>query len=291
VSHQEKCWAVAVDDEHVFWRNADGGVLRAKKDGTEIEVLASEDAGEGTLVLDDTHAFWVNAGTGEVRRIPKAGGASELLAATGLEGLRGLVIDDVNAYFAALGQPQGSTGSVGVVSKQGGSPKILAQDLPDPVVMAADDENLYWTSRSKGSAWKVPKAGGSAVVIAPGSSQSSGIVGFGVAVTGSNVVFFSAPLVIRVPIAGGPQEELFSGVPAGRFLVLDGDRLILGESGGGGRVRVMPADAAVGVVPTVLASVPAHGLAFDADYVYWTSFTSTPEEKGGVYRIRKPKDY
>jgi hypothetical protein len=53
----------------------------------------------------------------------------------------------------------------------------------------------------------------------------------------------------------------------------------------------MPADAAVGVVPTVLASVPAHGLAFDADYVYWTSFTSTPEEKGGVYRIRKPKDY
>lgn len=44
-------------------------------------------------------------------------------------------------------------------------------------------------------------------------------------------------------------------------------------------------------MPTVLASVSAHGLAFDADHVYWTFHTSTPEQKGGVYRIRKPKDY
>jgi hypothetical protein len=83
---------------------------------------------------------------------------------------------------------------------------------------------------------------------------------------------FTTPgLVMRIPLDGGPPEELTTG-PSPHTLVLDPANLYWTDySPGTGAIMAMPLDGGTAVVLAANQYQP-HGLAVDGSHVYWTTF-------------------
>ena len=61
---------MALDETHVYWTTQRGGeVIRALKDGTDTEVLASEQGNPDGITVDGTHAYWTSRDDQQVMRL------------------------------------------------------------------------------------------------------------------------------------------------------------------------------------------------------------------------------
>lgn len=143
--------AIAVDEDHVYFTNKGGRVLRIAKTGGAPTVLASGLPDEpAAIALDGTHVYvsavtWSSSATqeqGVVGRVPKQGGALEVLA-KGIPTARGAWVsgDDVFVVTGRSGRP----GAVLRVPKAGGEPVRVVEDGTLAHV-AVDDSAIYFTS-------------------------------------------------------------------------------------------------------------------------------------------------
>jgi hypothetical protein len=158
---------IAVDGGDVYWiadteqgKVHQSALMRLEKNGGKpITIASSTTARLLGLALDEGHVYWTMGGA--VLRAPKAGGAGAPLA-TGLTGADSVAVDDSDVYVTVAGtEPkQFADGSLVVVSKKGGAPKVRVAGSPHAANVIVDGKNVYWVTAA--GVMKVAKTGGDA---------------------------------------------------------------------------------------------------------------------------------
>lgn len=235
---------------------------------------------EVLLAVDFSHNPWaitVDADTiyyteaqgpdGKVVRLPKAGGPPVILA-DGLNLPGHLTVDATDVYFM-------DPDHVLKVPIAGGPVTTLAPAYNESYsAVAVDDDQIYWTNYGfKGSAERMPKAGGAPFVVDVDSYPSALLL------SGGSMYWASLELdVIKMaPTAGGPATVVASGQDAVRWgLAANADHLFwITEGTFPMALWSVPLDgsapaAQIGVSP-VQSSSPT-SLVLDDSYVYFSAY-------------------
>ena len=200
-------------------------------------------------------------------------------------GAWGIALDSTDVYFAGL-----YTQSVGHVEKLGGAVDTLATKQISPWFVAVDGAGAYWTNSCSGAgcgvfAW--PKAGGAPTQIAT-SPYADGIAVDDTAVfwIASNGPAAPTGAVMRMPKAGGPVQQLVTGLEHPWSIALD-DAFAYWTDEDAGTVGRVPKGG--GPKETVAStSVGVWALAVDDARVYWsvyvpyTGFVGSAAKSGGA---------
>ncbi len=127
---------------YLYWSDFDGAVFQVSKFGGAPDTVERDKlAPGGHLALDDRYLFWTHPVSQVVKRKPRGGGRTVVLADQQPgPGALALVGNDV--YFASNDAKQGKYRLLRV-SKRGGKP-IVAAELERPIVdLAADEQSVY----------------------------------------------------------------------------------------------------------------------------------------------------
>jgi hypothetical protein len=169
---------IVVGPKGVYGTNGMDAPVSMPLTGGATTVLASGPGNSNTygLALDSTSLYWTDFNDpGVVMKVGLGGGASTQLA-TGHVAFE-IAVDATSVYWVDAGGT--GPGSLMKVSKNGGTPQMLAGCLPGPVGLAIDETYAYVTtglqSQSAGALIKVPLAGGPVTVLAGGLNQPNGI--------------------------------------------------------------------------------------------------------------------
>jgi hypothetical protein len=171
-------------------------------------------------------------------------------------------IDPVRPAFWA------QTSNVFAAPVAGGSAVPIAL-ATEPFGLAVDAANVYWTDTAIGQVMKMPKSGGTPVVLSTG-----GFSPLRITVDAANVYFSSSDGPLRrVPIAGGPTVAVTSVAVTAADIAVDGANLYWTGAGAGlapGVYRVPLAGGTLVRLASSLSNEFANGLALDSAFVYWT---------------------
>jgi hypothetical protein len=157
---------IGIDDTNVYWSNekpSDAGpasIVRAALDGTSRTVLETASAPKDVFV-DADYVFWTDNGAGVVRRRPKSGGASTIIA-TDLSPWGLAVRGDVVAYTNY------DHGTVVVMRRDGTAKVTLTSTAKTPRSVTLDDAYVYWTNEDGTTVDRAPIAGGKVVSVLTG---------------------------------------------------------------------------------------------------------------------------
>ena len=205
---------IAADGEFIFWANrgqTGGSVLRARRDGTGVTVLATNQGSNiSGVAVDAENVYWATFTSGTVATCPKAGGAVRVLA-SGESGPLGIGVWGRDVYWTsfsggtvtrynldsaartvlATGLPSGLGGgstdgtSIYLTSLYaneiyrmpigGGALTTLATGQAYPVLTAIDQQHAYWANGDSGRITRAPRAGGTAEVFVTDRYGTDGV--------------------------------------------------------------------------------------------------------------------
>lgn len=137
---------VSVDDKRVYWslagtdkaQFADGAIVSSPKAGGGAKVVVKGAEHAANVLVDDKNVYWQNVD--KIMKAPKTGGAEAVVASVGGP-IADIALDGGYVYFTV----GSADGTVGRVSKDGGTPTTLATGQPQPAGIVVDDTSLYWT--------------------------------------------------------------------------------------------------------------------------------------------------
>jgi hypothetical protein len=167
IADEQGCvFAMAVDDEHLYWANFAEGTIWSydKATGvTESEWLGGRST---SIAVDGERVYWVDTAAGAIMVADKDGEQPWVLA-SGQQWPVSLVVDGEHVYWAAR------DGGVFRVDRDGGEPLALAAEEPMSnfvSVMAVDHDDVYWVTvygddELDGHVRRVPKSGGATDII------------------------------------------------------------------------------------------------------------------------------
>lgn len=273
--------AIAVDEAHIYWGyESDAHLIRrARVDGTEVETLSTtEHAQPFMMVVDGTHLYWTRRqGDHTVMRMPKTGGAEQILAAGSYP--TGIAVDGEFVYWANYWSCQTcTTGDVRKVPLAGGTTTVLSDNEPFAAYIATGGGMVIWSDEhveqhsGKIRAWSA--SGTETLAFKQGRPHF-------VTADGS-YAFWTAPTdgtVMRALLTGeGTPEALATGEVGPGGIMRDGDRLywLADES-----LRSMAITG--GPVTTVHAPVKPANIVQDSTSFYWCE-----SESGLIWRLAKP---
>lgn len=230
-----------------------------------------------------------------------------------------LAVDATTVYWAER-NIGAFTGRVLSIPLEGGPPTVLASGSMDPVGIAVDDANVYWTDTADpdGQVMKLPKSGGAPTALATEQPWAHGIaidaaniywtntvsmdqgsvntmpIGGGapttlaaqqdsphsIAVAGGSVFWATLVGVMRVPIGGGSATVAADGAFPGA-LTADGTHLYWANSGyPGGKIMKLPLAGGDAIELVPTSHDSVVGVAVDDTSVYWTTI-----EAGAVMKV------
>jgi sugar lactone lactonase YvrE len=142
---------IAVDASFVYFGDlGTKQVSRVRKDGTGLEVIATDELLLQDLALDEHALYWVSA-AGMVRRRELTTGTVTTIT-EGLRGPRALALDDKHVYVTT------SVGNEVIrVDKLGGEAQVLANDECGPFGIAVDATTVYWAATDCGEVRSIAK--------------------------------------------------------------------------------------------------------------------------------------
>lgn len=215
---------LCLDREFVYFSSEDdNAVLRVPRKGGAATVIAHAPAPK-YLAVDATHLYFSTfakqAPGGTLQRVPKAGGAAEVLI-SGHPGIDALVVDDHDVYFR-------SNQGLWKLAKSGGAAQALwlRPDKGDVDRLAADASHLYFFYQREGggrySVARLGKNGGDPEVIGPVASPTGRL-----ALSDTHVYFFreaslTEDALAKVPKSGGTVETVDGTGYSTGYLVVAG---------------------------------------------------------------------
>jgi hypothetical protein len=163
-------------------------------------------------------------------RLPASGGpdAGPIAILGRSEGeVDSVAIDDAHVYWADRLE-----GSILVVPKSGGEPRVLASERGLPGQVVVDGDALFWVEKRSESLWTMPKSGGTPSRIA------QDFAGFAHLVVDARGVWWvneaavdGAYRVLTIPRSGGDPVPATDTVDAIDALASDGSRLFWARGG------------------------------------------------------------
>jgi hypothetical protein len=262
-----ECYGIAVDGTDVYWTGAETGLIqKVSKLGGAPVTLATTSNPRG-LALDDAYVYW--AADGGIARVPKAGGAPEMLgAATGFPWF--IAVDDTSAYWTTY-----TGGDLMRVPKDGSAaPTALVSGEAVAFGLALVGDRILYTDSD--GVLSLPKAGGAATVLVTGSQSP-----WSIAVDATTAYWTEAcgpdcGAVRSVPQGGGAPAELATGLDAPSGIVTDGGELYWADFGGIGDGAIFKV-VKEGGAPVTLVSGLYEPLmvAVDQSCVYWVDGAGT----------------
>jgi hypothetical protein len=278
---------LAIDDRYVFWISGNE-LRRAPLSGGDIVTLATG-RGLRRVAAAGGYAYFTDSLADGVGRVEREFGAYEELS-SGLHP-EGIFVRGDTAYWTNGGMTVGSSadGSVAMMLVDGSMGSILAEGVPQPSGVAADDEYVYFTSTSVsctaspegsgcigGGVSKVPLEGG-----VPEPVDTEGAP-FDVVVGEAGIYWAVTPARVKFAPRGGGGVSVLATLPgedAGP-IALDADAVYV-SSATRGRVIKVPLDGAE-PFPVAVDLGTTGGVAADADWVY---VAATSE--GRIVRVKK----
>lgn len=288
---------IAIDGEFIYWVNYQDGKLQriAKVGGTPLLLARFPQYSAHYLDVDGSYVY-VDDGDDRIVRIPKGGGALEILTEPQFNP-QSIRVDDSGIYWLTGTSLVGSEGGVATTALGGGESRTLTQSrYVGPGKLALDADSVYFSiydqfGEEKGSVYRVSKAGGTReVAIATGLTSPYAVVIVGpdlFVTTGASTGQKGS--ILRFPKTGvglPPSASLVDSQLGLIALTSDGQSLFWLVTTGsiyGGSVLSVPI---AGGFPRVLSNPEQLdvALAVDETYVYWIN-SSTPN--GSVRRVPK----
>jgi hypothetical protein len=244
-------------------------------DGGACVVAAAAFAGDlAAAVLDGTSLYLAESRTlGRILHVSLESGVVRTLASD-QPMPAGLAVDGTHVYWSnsAEGSPRPGAGAVMKVAKSGGAPITLAGMLYEPRGIAVDGADVFFATWADGNLRRIDKQGASALVITDGQSSPRAVAVDGTHVYWGN--FGAGDTTIKKALRGGGGVVSLAEAGGSPIdIALDDGRVYWLAYG----TRAVRSVAKEGGSPMVLApgadgtgaAAGSHGLAVDADHVYW----------------------
>ncbi len=215
--------AIAQDDKYIFLGAATdmdhttGGIIRVDRANPSNQVTIADgsnpDVYPGSIALDDSYVYYSDTFAGTVKRVPKSGGSTTVIANQQTEP-RSVFVDSKNLYFA-------TSAEVKRVAKGGGTPTTIAWHQESANDVVADSKYVYWATYH--TVARAPIAGGASVTIA----RTDGAIP-AIAIDSSSVYFVDNPSyglvgsIRSVPKIGGKVTTVATNQSIPMDLAVDG---------------------------------------------------------------------
>lgn len=179
-------WDLAQDETYLYLATTPSGLLRVDKSGGTLESLSKDDSGVTCVGVDASHVYYSLATAGEVKRIPKNGGAAETLV-TGMPDPDNLAVDDTYVYWINESEDAPAGASLMRMAKSGGTPLSLATGAIVAKAgygrttqdgLAVTSESVVWIDEGGGAVYLVAKQGGSITTLMTGLQRPTAVVAF-----------------------------------------------------------------------------------------------------------------
>lgn len=210
----EEPTAIVADGDDVYFLSIEGLLHVPAAGGVPYDVVSPAGAIiYPSIAYDADHLYWTDYGQpGAVRRVAKAGGASEVLG-QGDNFPSGLVVRGGTAYWTALADDAIRSSPVA-----GGGVTTFASTKGPRLAIAADDTFLYWLAEGEAPMplMKQPLAGGAAESLGA-AINDAGSWPTNLAVDATHVYFALPPFanpnypscgIGRKPVGGGATESV-----------------------------------------------------------------------------------
>lgn len=261
-----------VEGDTLFWMNEGGRAVGApglfkvpKAGGPTVALMQEPDL--MAMAADASAVYWLAPRVGKVGKVPRGGGAPEVLAeTTGI--VRGMAIDDTDVFWA-------ENEAIYRVSKAGGKvATVVTAAVPDflnvdgthvyyystitgvilrapkkggaAVKVHSDDQHTFHTffidgpdlfvsfgAEKKMEIQRLPKTGGKPVTVVDGQDPASDF-----AIDGANIYWITEDDIFKVPRNGGASTKVAQKLEHGRDLAVDDRFLYLSDRSG--RVEKLP---------------------------------------------------
>ncbi|HEY6463795.1 MAG TPA: hypothetical protein VIY73_26680, partial [Polyangiaceae bacterium] len=253
-TNQDYPWAIAVDDNNVYWTNYDnasapenggatssGAVMKVPLTGGTPVTLDQGLAGPWGIAIDATNVYYTNAGGGHVKSVPIAGGTVTTLASNQQTPV-GIAVDGTNVYWANY-----ANGTIGATAKGGGGGVgVLTTSNTAAYVeaVAVNATTLFFGSNDGNTTSVVasmPLAGSSSpTILASGRDTVNAI-----ALDSTNVYWVEDDVnpqgnISTLPLGGGTVTKLAPGVDYPTAIAVDATGLYYVASGAGRVWRLTP---------------------------------------------------
>lgn len=231
--------------------------------------LVSAAGTSGYLRLDDKYVYFTDTNAGDILRVPKTGGAVQILATAQPNPFQ-LAVDDSSVYFTAAG-------SLRRVPKSGGNVQTLVpgNDIDEVVAGTASLYYADYASSGGGAVYSASKDGTGIRILASSVTNCESVAPWG------SDLFFGGSFVGAVPIAGGTVTTL--DTTYARRIAVDSQNVYAIDHDGP-TVQRIPRDGGTAQVLAISpAAVGASDIALDSKDVYWT----VDQKSGYVLRVSK----
>jgi hypothetical protein len=296
-------------DATTLYFGGDAVIRALPKRGGSITTLFTEDPAERSstegMAVDERYVYFSESGARRISRVPKAGGAREILT-DDADYPREIAVDATYLYAAYNGSGEPPSGAIVRMPKGGGAVEVLAAQQHFPGSIALDETSVYFDNAATdyqrgtdGTINRVAKTGGPV--------QTLATTVYGTAwhmVIAQGAIFYvdmRTNSLARVPLAGG-EPSIVGGSALERPLETDGNSLFgfslpVGSTQATA-VRLDPnaqssatlAEWTVAyakttdVYPGAEWSYAAVASTSDADRVYWADFDSNSTERAFTIR-------
>lgn len=192
--------AVEADEEYVYFNSWGGDVLRLDHSGLGLRQLA--ETVSYFMISDEAYLYWTTSS--DIRRVPKAGGATEVvmtLKAPNTESVVALELA-VDATYVYASTYEG--GTVVRAPKTGGTPEILARADGMMGGIAVAENALFWAEYDyHGNVHRTELESGATSLFLPNGSGKMRVVGDDLWIPPVT----DEKLIIRAPLAGGVNKR------------------------------------------------------------------------------------